>query len=240
MTDRPGTSDRHVAVITGAAGGLGRVLAAELAVDGWDLALFGSSVARLGALEVELALPEERVAYLAVDLREAEASTTAIASAIARFGRIDALAHLVGGWTGGMRVADAADELYDSMLDQHLWSTLNVIRPLLPHMVAAGRGRIVAVSSPQAVAPDAGMSAYAIGKAAEETLLAALAQELAGTGVTVNVLRVRSIDPSADPHRPAERAGATTAAEISAAIRYLFSDVGRAAHGQRIDLGQSR
>ena len=40
------------------------------------------------------------------------------------------------------------------MLDQHLWSTLNIVRPLVPRMVAAGHGRIVAVSSPMAAVPD--------------------------------------------------------------------------------------
>ena len=82
------------------------------------------------------------------------------------------------------------------MLDQHLWSTLNVVRPVVPRMVAAGHGRLVAVSSPMATAPAAGMGTYAVGKAAEETLLAALAREVAGTGVTANVVRVRTIDTS--------------------------------------------
>jgi len=235
-----GLAGSPVALITGAAGDLGRVLAAELCVDGWDLALIGSNAGRLEALKATLALPGDRITTLAVDLREAEDTTAAVDAVFTRFGRIDALAHLVGGWTGGTPVADADDEPYSAMLDQHLWSTLNVIRPLVPRMVAGGRGRIVAVSSPMAVTPDAGMSAYAVGKAAEETLLATLARELAGTGVTVNVLRVRAIDPAADPRRPAEREGATTAAEISAAIRYLFSDVGRAVHGQRLELASGR
>lgn len=232
------SEDRRVALITGAAGGLGRVLAAELAADGWDLALFGSNVARLDALKEDLGLPSDRVVGIAVDLREAGAASDAIGSVYQRFGRVDALAHLVGGWTGGTRIVDAADDPYDSMLDQHLWSTLNVIRVLVPRMVAAGHGRIVAVSSPMAAAPDAGMSAYAVGKAAQETLLAALAQELVRTEVTVNVVRVRAIDTSGvrdtDPH--GKGAATTTPAEISAAIRYLFSDEARVVNGQRIGL----
>ena len=65
MTDRP------VALITGAAGGLGRVLAADLAADGWQLALFGSNAERLAALEAELGLDPEQSLRVAVDLREA-------------------------------------------------------------------------------------------------------------------------------------------------------------------------
>jgi NAD(P)-dependent dehydrogenase (short-subunit alcohol dehydrogenase family) len=124
------------------------------------------------------------------------------------------------------------------MLEQHLWSTLNIVRPLVPRMVAAGHGRIVAVSSPMAASPAAGMGAYAVGKAAEETLLAALAREVADTGVTVNVVRVLTIDTSRvreqDPH--GKGASMTTPAEISAAIRYLFSDAARVVNGERIGL----
>jgi NAD(P)-dependent dehydrogenase (short-subunit alcohol dehydrogenase family) len=239
MTDDTATmSDRRVALITGAAGGLGRVLAADLAADSWDLALFGSNADRLEALKGELGLPAERLLTVAVDLRETDVAIDAIEAVYQRYGRVDALAHLVGGWTGGTRIVEAADDPYHAMLDQHLWSTLNVTRVLVPRMVAVGHGRVVAVSSPMAAAPDAGMSAYAVGKAAQETLLAALAQELVGTGVTANVVRVRAIDTSgvreADPH--GKGASMTTPAEISAAIRYLFSDEARVVNGQRIGL----
>jgi NAD(P)-dependent dehydrogenase (short-subunit alcohol dehydrogenase family) len=231
-------TDRRVALITGAAGGLGRVLAADLAVDGWDLALLGTSADRLANLEAELGLEPDRVLGLTVDLRQSDAASAAIDAVYQRFGRADALAHLVGGWTGGTNVVDAADEGYTSMLDQHLWSTLNVVRPLVPRMVSAGWGRIVAVSSPMAASPAAGMSAYAVGKAAQETLLAALAREVAGTGVTANVVRVRAIDTKgvreADPG--GRGASMTTPAEISAAIRYLFSDAAGVANGERVGL----
>ena len=83
-----------------------------------------------------------------------------------RFTRVDALAHLVAGWVGGTHVVVAAHDPYDSVLDQHLRSSLNVVGPLLPRLVAARRGRLVAVFSPMAAAPAAGMSAYAVSKAA--------------------------------------------------------------------------
>jgi len=229
-------SDRRVALITGAAGGLGRVLAADLAADGWDLALFGSDAGRLEALSDDLALDRERTLKVAANLRDADAATAAIDQVYERFGRIDALAHLVGGWTGGMHIGRSPDEPYASMIDQHLWTTLNVVRDLAPRMVEADFGRIVAVSSPMAAAPDAGMSAYGVGKAAQETLLSALAQEVAGSGVTVNVVRVRAIDTAETPSRDPSKAYATTTAEISAALRYLFSDAARVVNGQRIGL----
>lgn len=234
--------DRPVALVTGAAGGLGRVLTADLAGDGWALALFGSSPERLTALRAELGLPAEHVLSVGVDLREADAAAEAVDSVYRHYGRVDALAHLVGGWLGGTNIVDAQDDPYHAMLDQHLWSTLNVVRPLVPRMVAAGRGRIVAVSSPMAASPSAGLSAYGVAKAAQETLLAGLAREVSGTGVTVNVVRVRAIDTSgvreADPQ--GKGATMTTPAEISSAIRYLFSDAARVVNGERIGLHSGR
>jgi NAD(P)-dependent dehydrogenase (short-subunit alcohol dehydrogenase family) len=235
-------TDRPVALVSGAAGALGRVLARDLAADGWDLALLGTHAERLADLEAELGLEPDRVLGLPVDLRRSDAASAAIDAVYDRFGRVDALAHLVGGWTGGTNVVDATDDPYAEMLDQHLWSTLNVVRPLVPRMVAAGRGRLVAVSSPMAASPAAGMSAYAVGKAAEETLFAALAREVAGSGVTANVVRVRTIDTkgirATDPN--GKGASMTTAAEISAAIRYLFSDAAGVVNGERIGLHSGR
>ena len=228
-------TERRVAMITGATGGLGRVLAPGLAADGWDLALVASSAERLRDLREDLGLPPERVEPFVADLRQRQDAAAVVDAAYDRFGRVDALAHLVGGWTGGTNVGQSPDDPYREMIDQHFWTSLNVVRELAPRMVDVGFGRIAAVTSPMAAAPDAGMSAYGVGKAAQETLFAALAQEVAGTGVTVNVVRVRAIDTSAG-EAGSEKDYATSPAEISAALRYLFSDAARVVNGQRIGL----
>lgn len=237
-------SGRPVALITGAAGGLGRVLAPDLASSGYDLALFGSNQVRLEGLASDLGLADDRHGEFEVDLRDAQATASAIDAVYHRFGRVDALAHLVGGWTGGTTIAESDDEPYTAMIDQHLWTPLNVVRTLSPRMVEAGSGRIVAVSSPLAVHSAAGMGAYAVGKAALEALFSTLARELSGTGVTANVVRVRSIDAAhardadADGNAAtrAKTASWTTPEEISAAIRYLFSDDARIVNGEALGL----
>ena len=232
-------SARRVAMVTGPTGGLGRVLVPDLAADGWDLFLVGSSAQRLEGLVADAGLDADRVATTEADLRDQASATAAIDVAYQRFGRVDALAHLVGGWTGGMHIGRSPDDPYRDMIDQHFWTSLNVVRELAPRMVEAGFGRIAAVSSPMAGRPDAGMSAYGVGKAAQETLFAALAQEVSGTGVTVNVVRVRSIDTSAG-EAGSDNLDATSPAEISAAIRYLFSDAARVVNGDRLGLYRGR
>jgi NAD(P)-dependent dehydrogenase (short-subunit alcohol dehydrogenase family) len=156
----------------------------------------------------------------------------------ARFGGPDVVVHLVGGWRGGTPISEIADEDVSAMLDQHVWTTLNLTRAAAPRLAERGWGRIIAVSSPIASAPAAGMSAYALGKAAQEALLMTLARELGGTGVSVNVLHVRKIDADRERERQrsAKNAHWSTPEEIWAAIRYLCSDEAAAISGARLPL----
>jgi len=228
----------RVAIVTGATGALGRVLTADLAAAGASLGLFGTRADRLTALASDLALSPDRWIGLTGDLTDPVEAQTAVDSVVARFGRAEILVHVIGGWAGGTSVADTPLDEFTSMLDQHLWTTLNVTRALMPHLAAAGWGRIVAVSSPLARRPTAEMAAYAVGKAAQEALLSTLAQEVAGTGTTVNMLLVRTIDVAhvRDSEPSPDTASWTTPEEISAAVRYLLSDAARVVNGARIPL----
>jgi len=230
--------ENRVAVITGVTGGLGRVVAHRLAEEGASLALLSSDSGRLAALGAELSLPEERWLAHAVNLTEPAGVEAAADSVIARFGRAEILLHLVGGWTGGKTVPHVPVAEMGSMLQQHLWTTFYVAQAFVPHLVANGWGRIMAVSSPTAIRPAAKSAPYAAGKAAQEALLLALAQELAGSGVTANLLVVRTIDAQhrRDSERTAETANWTTPEEIASAIVYLCSDAAGVVNGARIPL----
>lgn len=124
------------------------------------------------------------------------------------------------------------------MLDQHLWTTLNVLQAAVPGMQARGFGRVVAVSSPLAASPGPRGASYAIAKAAEEVLIRTLAREAAGAGITANILVVRTLDDerarAAQPN--ARTAGWTTPAEVADAIAWLASPAGAAVTGARIPL----
>lgn len=232
----------RVAIVTGVTGATGRLLAADLARQGARLGLVGTDRARLDELAAELNLPWESWAAAAARLQDRDAAATAIQDIAARFGRIDILVHLVGGWTGGTSVADTSFEAYENMLGQHLWSTINVVKAATPIMARGRWGRVIAVSSPQAVEPDAGMSAYALAKAAKEALLLSLAKELAPSGVTVNVLHATTIDAERKRVKAPspENASWVTPEEIVATVRYLVSDEGGAVTGARIPLHKRR
>jgi NAD(P)-dependent dehydrogenase (short-subunit alcohol dehydrogenase family) len=237
IPDRGGLEGR-VALVTGAAGSAGRAVVAGLAGAGARLALFGTRVERLHAVADELGLETGRWLARAVDLRDADSARRAVEDVSGELGRPSILVHLVGGWTGGTTVVDTPDAEFSGMLDQHLWTTLNVVRAVLPGLTEAGWGRMIVVSSPTATNPIAKMGAYAVGKAAEETLVATIAREVAGTGITANILQVRTIDAQGERRRAptAKNASWTTPEEIAAAVLYLCSDGAAAINGARIPL----
>lgn len=228
----------RVAIVTGATGSLGRILTRDLAASGARVALLGTRLDRLEALATELSLAPDRWHGEAVDLKDPDATAAAVEAVVARFGRVDILVHVVGGWSGGTSVVETPLDAFGSMLDQHLWTTLHVTRALVPHLAAGGWGRIVAISSPVASNPPAKMGAYAVGKAAQEALLSTLSRELSGTGTTVNMLLVRTIDAAhvRDSDPTPKNASWTTPEEISTALGYLLSDEGGVVNGARIPL----
>ena len=229
----------RVAIVTGAGGGLGREVAAGLATAGAAVVLVGSDQARMDALGQGLGLAPERWLGLGADLHDESAAKQMVDTVVARFGRVDILIHLVGGWAGGTPVTELAAAEIQAMLDQHLWTAFNVTRALVPHLVAAGWGRVLAVSTPVAADPPREQAAYAIGKAAAAALFGTLAREVSGSGVPVNLVRVRKIDVEhardADG-APRGAASWTTPEEIAAALLYLCSDAAGAVNGARIPL----
>jgi NAD(P)-dependent dehydrogenase (short-subunit alcohol dehydrogenase family) len=231
-------ADDRVVLITGATGALGRVAARAFAADGARLGLAGTNRGRLAAVAAEAGVPDDRWVAAIGDLREAAATQAAVDAVTERFGRIDVVLHLVGGFVPGAPVTGLDEERLRTMLDQHLWTTLHVTRAVVPGMVERGRGRILAVTSFTTATTPARAGIYATTKAAQETMLRVLAKECAGTGVTVNLVAVRAID--ADHARDAEpdpkTAGWTTPEEIVATFRFLASDAAGRINGARIPL----
>lgn len=228
----------RVVVITGATGGLGSIVTHEFARQGARLALLSIDNERLAQLAQELDLPEERLLTKVIDLSSAQAAQIAARSVLEKFGRVEILLNLVGGWTGGKTLVEASEEETAFMLQQHLWSTFHLVKAFVPSMTEGGWGRIVVVSSPYANRPAAKGGPYAIGKAAQETLILALAQELRGSGVTANIVQVQTIDVAhaRDTAPTAKNASWTTPEEITGAIVYLCLDEAHVVNGGRLPL----
>jgi len=232
------TLNDRVVVVTGAAGGLGQVVTRKLAEEGVCLALLGRRADRLETLARDLKLAEDRYLARAVDLGDPDSARAAAAAVVERFGRAEILLQLVGGWTGGQTITEASADDLASMIHQHLWTTFYLAQAFVPYLTANGWGRLIAVSSPLASQPQAKGGPYAIGKAAQETLMGTLAQELRGSGVTANVLLVRAIDVKHERIREPkpQNAAWTTPEEIASAILFLCTDEANMINGARIPL----
>jgi NAD(P)-dependent dehydrogenase (short-subunit alcohol dehydrogenase family) len=230
--------ENRIAVITGATGGLGSTVTRELAAHGANLALLDIDPARLETLTKSLALPDSRLLSRTVNLLDPVEAKSAAEAVVAKFDKIDILLHLVGGWTGGKTLLQASADDLTFMLNQHVWTSFNVIQAFIPHLVRNGWGRVVMITSPFAARPNAKGGSYAIGKSGQEALMLTLSEELKGTGVTANLLQAKTIDikrekvsaPSAD------NTTWTTPEELTAGILYLLSDEAGTVNGAKLPL----
>jgi NAD(P)-dependent dehydrogenase (short-subunit alcohol dehydrogenase family) len=233
--------EKRTVVITGASGALGSTLARDAAAAGANLALLERSEEKLAALVESLGLAAERVLAHRVDLSDPIAAEAAAQAVAERFGRVDALLHLVGGWTGGKPLLQTEPAELDNMLNQHARTSFNALRAFTPHLQRNGWGRILMVSTPLAARPGAKNSAYVAGKAAQEALMLTLAHELKGTGVTANLLLVAAIDAQREKLSAPAPANAnwSTPEELSAAVMFLLSDAAATVNGARLPMNGS-
>ncbi len=227
-----------VVVIAGATSPSGKALARRFLKENASLALFSRDLQHLTQLCEELALNSQEVLLAPLDFRQAEAAQQAANLVEQTYQRCDVLINLVGGWIGGKSIEAFDLQDYATMLDQHFWTTLHLVRAFLPLLRLSSHGRVLIVSSPSAALPPPKSAPYAVAKAAQETLLLALAQETKGTSITANILRVSTITTESKGQfdSAAKTPLSTTPEEISEAIFFLCSEAAQVIHGARIPL----
>ena len=215
--------DRPVVLITGATGPTGRATARRFAADGASLALNGSET-RGVSLRWLPNSGSTRASVVAVpgDLTDPAVARTVVAGVEARFGRVDVLLHLVAAGRAAQASQTSIRVKVRRMLDQHLWTTLNIVQAALPGMAARGFGGVVAVTSPSAATPVPRGASYAIAKSAEEVLVRSVAREDAGDGVTANLLVVKAVDAAHERESAPSRTNASwvTPEEVAEALAW--------------------
>jgi NAD(P)-dependent dehydrogenase (short-subunit alcohol dehydrogenase family) len=184
-----------------------------------------------------LELGEDRCDSFAVDLLDADAAHAWAERVASKFGGVDALVHLVGGWRGGKPIAEAPSGDYDFLHGLLVKTVQTASCAFLPHLAQRG-GRFAIVSSTQAQRPTATNAAYATAKAGAEAWTLALADELKGHGGTANILVVNAIvTPQMREQNPDKAYATFTDAEhIAEGIAFLLSDAASKMNGQRLSL----
>src|ERR1700694_2001827 len=173
-------------LVTGANGGLGPAVCQ---------AFLDSGAAVVGGARVWK--EPATFATISADVGTAEGCEKMVAQALQR-GPLDALVHLVGGFSGGSPLTETNDQTWDGMINVNLRTAFCAMRAALRPITAAGRGRIVAIGSRLAVEPSPNFAAYAVSKAALVALVRNVAAEGKKFGVTANVVLPSVIDTAAN------------------------------------------
>lgn len=223
--------------IAGAGGALGPHAARALCAAGANVALADRTLDLVTSLVDEL--PAERVHDDAVDLLDPRGAERWADAVVRRFGGVDGLLHLVGGWRGGTALAEAPDEDWTFLHDLAIRTTQHTSRAFREHLAAAGpRGRFLLVSALQAQKPSGKNAAYATAKAAAEAWTLALADDLKGTGATANVVVINALVTPEQRAAEPEKAFKTfqRVEDVAATLAFLCSDAARTMSGQRVVL----
>ncbi len=184
----------RVALITGGTGALGTAVTEAYLEDHCQVAVSYLAEREVAGLRDRLGELGGAVLAVPADVTRAEDAARLVETVVGAFGRVDYLLNLVGGFAGGRAVTELDEAAWDRMLDLNLRSTFLTCRAVLPHLVRQNFGRIVNVSSRSALKGSAGMAAYAVAKAGVITLTQAIADEVKGHDINVNVILPSVID----------------------------------------------
>jgi NAD(P)-dependent dehydrogenase (short-subunit alcohol dehydrogenase family) len=218
-----------IALVTGAKGGLGTFVTESFLSAGAKVVGVSRSIQPGDFSHSEFcAMPAE--------LSSGAAAEKLADDVVARFGRIDALVHVMGGFAGGKSVAETDDATFEKMLDLNYRAAFFISRAVLPQMRRQGGGRILAVASRQAVEPAAMIGAYSASKAALVSLIRTIALENKDRCISANTVLPGTMDT------PGNRAGDPGAdasqwvqpSHVAAILVHLASDAGAQITGAAI------
>ena len=225
------TLEGKIVLVTGAKGGLGTFVTESFLAAGARVIGVSRSI-QAG----DFSHPE--FSAMPAELSSGDAARKLIENAVARFGRIDALVHVMGGFAGGTRVDETDDAAFEKMLDLNYRAAFFIARAVLPQMRRQGSGRILAVASRQAVEPAAMVGAYSASKAALVSLIRTIALENKDRGIAANTVLPGTMDT------PANRAGDPKAdgsqwvqpSQVAAILVHLASDAGAQITGAAVPI----
>jgi len=211
-----------IVLITGAKGGLGTSVTTAFLEAGAQVIGVSRSIQASD-------FKHSRFTALPAELSSGDAARQVVAEAVAQFGRIDALVHVMGGFAGGLSVADTDDATMDKMFELNFRAAFHVLRATIPQMRAQGSGRIIAVASRQGVEPAAMLGAYSASKAALVSLMKTVALENKDAGITANAVLPGGM---ATPNN--RGAGLIPTGLVASVIAYLAGDEASAVTGAAI------
>jgi SDR family mycofactocin-dependent oxidoreductase len=193
MPEEPG-----LAVVTGAARGIGAATSLALAEQGWSLVLV-DACGRQPGIDYEMPSIEDLEAVVQRSARRGAPEVSVLCADAGSPHFVEQLSAVMGGRSAAAAVAAAGviaggpgwstdEQVWSTLIDVNLHGVRRLAEATVPGMVAAGRGRFVAVASAAALRAMPQLCAYSAAKAATVAYVRALAADLAGTGVLANAV----------------------------------------------------
>ena len=187
------------AIITGAAVGIGRAVALQLAEGGANVVLVDYNTDSLSETEREIKNISENVLALTCDVSDNAAVLEAVEAATSRFGKIDILVNNAALWRNGGSFAEVSVEVWKKYMDINVMGTVYFTKAVIDQMIKNKYGRIINVASVAGVYGNAKFAHYSATKGAVIAFTRALAKEVAEKGVTVNAVSPGSVSPADNP-----------------------------------------
>ncbi len=221
-----------VVLITGAGGNLGKAVARAFFDAGATLALCDLHLGALDSVYRDSGL----VQMIESDLRLPDVAETMAGSVIDRFGRIDVVAALTGGFTMGSPLHQTPPDVWEFMMKLNAGTVFNTAHAVVPHMRERGSGSIITVGARTALAGKSLMASYTASKAAVIRLTESLSEENKRYGINVNSVLPSIIDtPQNRKDMPdADFSTWVSPDALADVILFLASDASRAIHGASI------
>jgi NAD(P)-dependent dehydrogenase (short-subunit alcohol dehydrogenase family) len=227
-----------VILVTGGAGNLGRAVTREFLERGARVAVPIYKTDSAGALDELTQEHSDRLHSFPLDLTTERGAEQAIRRVKEWGGGLDAVAHLIGGYSAAGRLAEAPLDEWDRMIDLNLRSAWLIARFAIPAMQERGGGSLVFVSSRAARKVGKGQGAYAVSKAALVTLAEVISEEYRQEGIRANAVLPGTVDtPANRASMPdADHARWTSPSEIASVIAYLASPESAAVTGAAVSV----
>ncbi len=215
-----------IVLVTGANGGLGTYVT-QAFLDA------GATVIGSSRKIQQSDFNSSRFIAMPAEILSREGATTLVDQVIARCGRLDVLAHTVGGFAGGHSIADTDDGTFQQMLALNLNSVFHMLRATIPALRRTGDGRIIAIGSRAALEPGSGIGAYSASKAAMVSLIRTVALENKDAGLRANVVLPGTMDTAANREAipNADVSKWVRPAAVASLITWLASAAGRDING---------
>ena len=185
-----------VALITGAAVGIGRATALLMAQQGAKLILLDIDGEKLESVKAEVALPVENILTYTCDISDEARVNEVVADALNHFGKIDILVNNAALWRSFTKFVDTPVDAWRKYFDINVIGTVCVTKAVLPSMIGQNYGRIINLGSVAGVYGNGSMAHYSATKGAIIAFTKSLAKEVAEHNILVNTVSPGTVSPA--------------------------------------------